>query len=102
MMEENTNNTQKKESSCGCGSGSSCCEPQKPNKIMRIIFLLIIAGALGIIIYKFTAGKNEITQSSENAAIAKDSAGCAKADSTKAGCAGNGEGGAPCCAKKTE
>lgn len=102
MMEENTNNNPKTEASCGCGSGSSCCEPKKPNKIMRIIFLVIIAGALGIIIYKFAAGKNEITKAPESAAMMKDSAACAKADSGKPSCGGAEDGGAPCCAKKTE
>lgn len=67
--------------SCSCGgdgsNNSDCCGPKPKNKITKIIFIVIIAAALGIIGYKLL---NKPTTP------ACDPTTCTTADTTKKCC----------------
>jgi hypothetical protein len=99
-MEENTKQEpvagdENKQKDCGC-DGGDCCQPQKSNKLAKIIFGIILLAALSIIVVKLV---------NPPAPAAPEKAGCC-ADPKASGCDTTKTAGcdttksSSCCSKK--
>jgi hypothetical protein len=86
-------NENKPKQDCGC-SDPNCCAPKKNNLCMKIIFIVIVVAAIGIVAVKLinNKGKSEL----KGAAVTTEKSSCGDTSNTKA-C--DPSKNSPCCSK---